>query len=324
VIIATRGSNIGMSGPAMIEGGGLGTFAPEQIGPSAVQSANGVIDILVDDEAAAVAAAKQYLAYFQGPLRDWQCADARLLRHAVPENRLRVYDVRAVMQDLVDTGSLLELRAGFGAGIVTALARIEGRAVGLLANNPHHLGGAIDVEAADKAARFMQLCNAHGLPLVALCDTPGFMVGPDIEAQAQVRHVCRMFMVASHLRVPYFTVVLRKGYGLGAQAMAAGGFDAPVFTVAWPTGEFGAMGLEGAVRLGYRKELEAVPAGAERDALFKRLVDQQYANGEAIHMAQTLEIDAVIDPADTRAWLVRGLASASRPAVDAKPFVDTW
>jgi len=324
VIIATRGSNIGMSGPAMIEGGGLGTFAPEQIGPSAVQSANGVIDILVDDEAAAVAAAKRYLSYFQGPLRDWQCADPRALRHAVPENRLRVYDVRAVMQDLVDTGSLLELRAGFGAGIVTALARIEGRAVGLLANNPHHLGGAIDVEAADKAARFMQLCNAHGLPLVALCDTPGFMVGPDIEAQAQVRHVCRMFMVASHLRVPYFTVVLRKGYGLGAQAMAAGGFDAPVFTVAWPTGEFGAMGLEGAVRLGYRKELEAVPAGAERDALFRRLVDQQYANGEAIHMAQTLEIDAVIDPADTRTWLVRGLASARRPAGDAKPFVDTW
>ncbi|MBT2321588.1 carbamoyl-phosphate synthase large subunit [Variovorax paradoxus] len=324
VIIATEASNIGMSGPAMIEGGGLGTFAPEQIGPSSVQSRNGVIDILVKDEAQAVAAAKQYLSYFQGTTSDWQCADPRALRHAVPENRLRVYDVRAAMRGVADTGSLLELRAGFGAGIVTALARIEGKPVGLLANNPHHLGGAIDVDAADKAARFMQLCNAHGLPLVALCDTPGFMVGPEIEAQAQVRHVCRMFMVASHLRVPYFAVVLRKGYGLGAQAMTAGGFDAPVFTVAWPTGEFGAMGLEGAVRLGFRKELEAAAEGAERDALFKKLVAQQYANGEAIHMAQTLEIDAVIDPADTRAWLVRGLASSTAAQRPPAPYVDTW
>jgi acetyl/propionyl-CoA carboxylase alpha subunit/acetyl-CoA carboxylase carboxyltransferase component len=324
VIIATEASNIGMSGPAMIEGGGLGSFAPEQIGPSSVQSRNGVIDILVKDEAHAVAAAKQYLSYFQGATSDWQCADPRALRHAVPENRLRVYDVRAAMRGVADTGSLLELRAGFGAGIVTVLARIEGRPVGLLANNPHHLGGAIDVEAADKAARFMQLCNAHGLPIVALCDTPGFMVGPEIEAQAQVRHVCRMFMVASHLRVPYFAVVLRKGYGLGAQAMTAGGFDAPVFTVAWPTGEFGAMGLEGAVRLGFRKELEAAAEGAERDALFKKLVAQQYANGEAIHMAQTLEIDAVIDPADTRAWLVRGLASSATARRPATAYVDTW
>ncbi|RSZ38824.1 carbamoyl-phosphate synthase large subunit [Variovorax beijingensis] len=324
VIIATRGSNIGMSGPAMIEGGGLGSFAPEQIGPSSVQSRNGVIDILVEDEAAAVAAAKQYLSYFQGPVSDWQCADPRALRHVVPENRLRVYDVRAAMRGVADTGSLLELRAGFGAGIVTALARIEGKPVGLMANNPHHLGGAIDVEAADKSARFMQLCNAHGLPIVSLCDTPGFMVGPEIEAQAQVRHVCRMFMVASHLRVPFFAVVLRKGYGLGAQAMTAGGFDAPVFTVAWPTGEFGAMGLEGAVRLGYRKELAAAAEGAERDALFKTLVAQQYANGEAIHMAQTLEIDAVIDPAETRTWLVRGLASAGRSTQAASPYVDTW
>ncbi|MDP9913700.1 acetyl/propionyl-CoA carboxylase alpha subunit [Variovorax boronicumulans] len=324
VIIATKGSNIGMSGPAMIEGGGLGTFAPEQIGPSSVQSRNGVIDILVEDEAAAVAAAKQYLSYFQGPVSDWQCADPRTLRHVVPENRLRVYDVRAAMRGVADTGSLLELRAGFGAGIVTALARIEGKPVGLMANNPHHLGGAIDMEAADKSARFMQLCNAHGLPIVSLCDTPGFMVGPEVEAQAQVRHVCRMFMVASHLRVPFFAVVLRKGYGLGAQAMTAGGFDAPVFTVAWPTGEFGAMGLEGAVRLGFRKELAAVPEGAERDALFKQLVAQQYANGEAIHMAQTLEIDAVIDPADTRTWLVRGLASATRPAEAVSAYVDTW
>ena len=177
--------------------------------------------------------------------------------------------------------------------------------------------------AADKAARFMQLCNAHGLPLVSLVDTPGFMVGPEVEQTAQVRHVSRLFVTAAHLRVPFFSVVLRKGYGLGAMGMAAGGFHAPVFTIAWPTGEFGAMGLEGAVRLGFRKELEALPEGPERDTLFQKLVAKQYANGEAMHMAATLEIDAVIDPAETRAWLARGLASARVGALGPR-FVDTW
>ncbi len=323
VIIATRGSNIGMGGPAMIEGGGLGVFKPEQIGPSRVQHANGVIDVLVENEAEAVAAARQYLSYFQGRTPQWTAPDQRTLRSVVPENRLRVYDTRAAMAGLVDEGSLLMLRTGFGAGIHTALARIEGRPVGLIANNPLHLGGAIDADAADKAARFMQLCNAHGLPLVSLVDTPGFMVGPEVEATAQVRHVSRLFVTAASLRVPYFSVVLRKGYGLGAMGMTAGGFHAPVFTVAWPTGEFGAMGLEGAVRLGFRKELEAQPEGPARDALFAELLARQYANGEAMQMATTLEIDAVIDPADTRAWLARGLASA-RVAPLAHRFVDTW
>jgi acetyl-CoA carboxylase carboxyltransferase component len=328
VIIATRASHIGMGGPAMIEGGGLGVFRPEEIGPSEVQSRNGVIDVLVDDEQEAVAAAKQYLSYFQGPREDWDCVDQAVLRDAVPENRVRAYEVRAILRALADTGSLLELRTGFGQGILTALARIEGRPVGLLANNPAHLGGAIDADAADKAARFMRLCDAHGLPLVSLVDTPGFMVGPATERQAQVRHVSRLFVTAARLAVPYFSVVLRKGYGLGAMGMTAGGFHAPVFTVAWPTGEFGAMGLEGAVRLGFRKELEAVPAGPARQALYDRLVAQQYEAGQALNMAATLEIDAVIDPADTRAWLVRGLASAARGAgtrAAGEPrFIDTW
>ena len=323
VIIATRRSNIGMGGPAMVEGGGIGVFRPDQIGPSDVQSANGVIDVLVEDEVEAVAVARRYLSYFQGAIAEWAEADATLLRSALPDNRVRVYDMRSVMRGVADTGSLLELRAGFGAGIFTALARIEGRPVGLIASNPAHLGGAIDADAADKAARFMQLCNAHGLPLVSLVDTPGFMVGPEVEAQAQVRHVSRMFVAAAHLRVPFFAVVLRKGYGLGAMAMTAGGFHAPVFTVAWPSGEFGAMGLEGAVRLGYRKELEAVPEGAQRDALYQRHVDEHYAKGKAINMAATLEIDAVIDPAETRRWLARGLASA-RIAPSTSHPVDTW
>ena len=237
--------------------------------------------------------------------------------------------MRAVMHAVADTASVLELRAGNGAGMLTALIRIEGRPLGLFANNPHHLGGAIDPDGADKAARFMQLCNAHGLPLLSLCDTPGFMVGPEVERQAQVRHACRLFVVAAHLRVPCFTVVLRKGYGLGAQAMAVGGFDAPVFTVAWPSAEFGAMGLEGAVKLGYSKELAAAPDGPDREALYAELVARQYANGSAINMATTLEIDAVIDPAETRAWLVRGLASCAAMGAGGAPeagnrFVDTW
>ncbi len=324
VVIATRGSNIGMGGPAMVEGGGLGLFTPEQIGPSSVQHGNGVIDVLVDDEAQAVAAARHYLSFFQGALKDWSAPDAALLRDAVPENRVRVYDTLRVLQGVVDTGSLLVLRRGFGAGIHTALARIEGRAIGILASNPQHLGGAIDADAADKAARFMQLCNAHGLPLVSFVDTPGFMVGPEMEARAQVRHASRLFVVAAALRVPFFSVVLRKGYGLGAMAMTAGSFHAPTFTVAWPTGEFGAMGLEGAVRLGYRKELEAVPEGPQRDALYEQLVARQYENGSAIHMAATLEIDAVIDPADTRQWLGQGLQSARVRPADGPRFLDPW
>ena len=324
VIIATAGSNIGMGGPAMVEGGGLGVFKPEQIGPSGVQHGNGVIDILVDNEAQAVAAVRHYLSCFQGAQTEWHAPPAEALRHVVPENRVRVYDTRTAMQGIADESSLLPLRTGFGVGIHTALARIAGRPVGLMANNPLHLGGAIDADAADKAARFMQLCNAHGLPIVSLVDTPGFMVGPDIEALAQVRHVSRMFVAAAHLRVPLLSVVLRKGYGLGAMAMTGGGFHETLSTVAWPTGEFGGMGLEGAVRLGYRKEVEAVPEGPEREALFEQLLAQQYENGSAINMAATLEIDAVIDPANTRQWMIAGLDSGVIATDAGVRAIDTW
>ena len=323
VVIGTRDSTIGMGGPAMIEGGGLGVFTPEEVGPSDVQHANGVIDVLVDDEAEAVAVAKQYLGYFQGTTDDAVAPDAEALRDALPENRLRVYDVRMVLSGVCDVDSVLELRSGFGPAVVTALARIDGRPVGLLANDPAHLGGAIDADASDKAARFMRLCDAHGLPIASFVDTPGFMVGPDIEAQAQVRHASRMFVAGAHLRVPLLAVVLRKGYGLGAMAMTGGSLHAPSLTIAWPTGEFGGMGLEGAVRLGYRKELEAVPEGPERDALFDSLVAASYERGTAVNMAAMLEIDGVIDPADTRDRLLRGLASA-RVAPRSSGGIDPW
>ncbi|MGH0034076.1 MAG: carboxyl transferase domain-containing protein [Myxococcota bacterium] len=327
VVIATEDSNIGMGGPAMIEGGGLGVFRPDDVGPMSVQVPNGVVDVAVEDEAAAVAAARQYLSYFQGPLADWDCRDQRILRSAIPENRLRVYDVRRVIDGLADTGSVLELRRSFGPGMVTALARIEGRPVGIVANNPVHLAGAIDSEGADKAARFMQLCDAFGLPLVFLCDTPGIMVGPESEKTALVRHAARMFVTGASLDVPFFTVILRKGYGLGAQAMAGGSFKAPFFTVAWPTGEFGGMGLEGAVKLGYRKELAAIEDPAERRALFQEMVDRMYAHGKAVNTASHFEIDDVIDPADTRRWITGALRSVPptpRGGGRKRPCIDTW
>ncbi len=309
VVIATKRSNIGMGGPAMIEGGGLGVFEPEQIGPSGSQYANGVIDVLVDDDAEAVAAAKKYLGFFQGSIDHWEQADQGLLRNAIPENRLRVYDVRQVIDILVDAGSALELTAGFGAGMVTTLARIEGRPLGVIANNPMHLGGAIDGDGADKASRFMKLCSTFGVPLLFLCDTPGFMVGPAAEETGLVKRAAKLFTVGASLDVPFCTVVLRKGYGLGAQSMAGGSFKAPSFTIAWPTGEFGGMGLEGAVKLGFRKELAAIADPAERETMFEQMVAKLYERGRATNMAEHFEIDAVIDPADTRRWistLVRG------------------
>ncbi|WP_326544249.1 acetyl-CoA carboxylase family protein [Pseudorhodoferax sp.] len=325
VIIADRSVNIGMAGPAMIEGGGLGIYKPEDVGPAHVQYANGVIDVLVDNEAEAVQAAKHYLSMFQGPLKQWSAPDALQLRQVVPENRLRVYDTRRAIEGIADSGSVLMLRGGFGLGIHTALARVEGQPVGIMANNPHHLGGAIDADAADKAARFMQLCDAHGLPIVSLIDTPGFMVGPEVEAQAQVRHVSRMFLVAAKLRVALLAVTLRKGYGLGAMAMAGGGFRSASFTISWPTGEFGPMGLEGAITLGFKKELEAVPDGPERRALYDSLVAKAYERGHAISTAAAVEIDAVIDPAQTRQWIAKGIASAKLRGLRARRgFVDAW
>ncbi|MDO8288241.1 MAG: carboxyl transferase domain-containing protein [Parvibaculum sp.] len=327
VIIATRNSNIGMGGPAMIEGGGLGVFTPEEVGPISVQAPNGVIDILVEDEMEAVAAAKKYLSYFQGDLKEWTAGDQRVLRHAIPENRLRIYDIRAVIDALCDTGSVLELRRDFGHGMVTAFVRIEGRPMGLIANNPAHLAGAIDGDAADKASRFMQLCDAFGIPILSLCDTPGFMVGPDAEKTALVRRVSRMFVTAGSMTVPMFTVVLRKGYGLGAQGMAGGSFHAPFFIISWPTGEFGGMGLEGAVRLGYRKEMEAIKDPVEQKKYFDERVARSYEHGKAINMASFLEIDQVIDPIETRRWISRGLKSVPAPDMSKgkrRNFVDTW
>ncbi|MYT75498.1 MULTISPECIES: carboxyl transferase domain-containing protein [unclassified Streptomyces] len=307
VVIATPEANIGMGGPAMIEGGGLGVYRPEEIGPLSVQVPNGVVDLPVADEAEAVRAARAYLSYVQGAQVDWEAPDQRMLRHAVPENRRRAYDIRAAIDGLADTGSVLELRRGFGAGIITALVRVEGRPLGLIANNPAHLGGAIDRDAADKAARFLRQCEASGLPVLSLCDTPGFMVGPDAERTATVRQFADLFVAGARLTVPLVCLVLRKAYGLGAMAMMGGSTQAPVATAAWPSGEFGGMGLEGAVRLGYRRELAAIADPAERERAFEARVAELYEHGRAVNAAAALEIDTVIDPERSRSWLLSAL-----------------
>ncbi len=326
VVIALEGSNIGMGGPAMIEGGGLGVFSPKEIGPLTVQSANGVVDLIARDDTHAVELAKKYLAFFQGSTESFACPDQEQLRSVIPLNRVKSYDVRSVIEILFDVDSVLELRSSFGLGMITALARVNGKPIGVIANNPHHLAGAIDSDGADKAARFMQLCDAFNIPIVTLVDTPGMMVGPEIEETALVRHCSRLFVTGVNITVPVISIVLRKSYGLGAQAMMAGSTKAPLACVAWPTGEFGGMGLEGAVRLGYRKELEAITDPVEREETFQKMVNRMYENGKALSVATHFEIDDVIDPAESRTWISAILESVliSPRSGKKRPNIDTW
>jgi len=327
VIIATKDSTIGMGGPAMIEGGGLGIFRPEEIGPVSIQEPNGVIDIVAEDEADAVRIARQYLSYFQGALADWTAPDQRRLRNVIPENRLRVYDIRELIGILADENSVLEIRPKFGQTMVTALIRIEGRPVGVMANNPKVLGGAIDSDGSDKAARFLQVCEAYDIPVLSLSDTPGMMVGPEIEKTALVRHCSRLFIIGANLTVPLLSVILRKSYGLGAIAMTGGSYQASMFAVSWPTGEFGGMGLEGSVKLGYRNELAAIADPAERRVRFDEMVARAYAAGKALNRATTYGIDDVIDPADTRAWVMGALRAMPPPVPRAEKklrWIDAW
>jgi len=327
VIIATADSNIGMGGPAMIEGGGLGVFAPEDIGGMDVQIPNGVVDIAVEDEQEAIEVAKQYLSYFQGRLQEWEAHDQRKMRRIVPENRLRVYNIRDVIETIADVGSVLEIKKDFGHTMVTSFIRVEGHPVGVVANNPAHIGGAIDSDGADKGARFMQICDAFDIPVLFLCDTPGIMVGPEVEKTALVRHANRMFLVGANLDVPFFTIIIRKAYGLGAIAMGGGNFTQPLYSVAWPTGEFHGMGIEGSVKLGYRKELAAIEDPEERLEAYEERVAQAYEDGKALNRASLFGIDDAIDPADSRRWLA-GLLKSLPPTPPRegkkRAYIDAW
>jgi len=309
LVIATNDSNIGMAGPAMIEGGGLGSVLPTDIGPIETHTRNGVVDIAVAGEEEATAVARDVLSMTQGNRKNWDAPDARVAREAVPANRKQVYDMHDVLAGIVDVDSLIELRPEWFPGMITAFARVEGRPLAIIANNPLHLSGAIDHGAATKSADMMQLCERWSLPILFVCDTPGFMVGPDSDAEGLPRSAGALFRIGGNLTVPFATVITRKGYGLGAQAMAGGGFKEPLFTVSWPTGEFGPMGLEGAVQLGFSRELADATEGPEREALYQSLVDSMYEHGKAVNVASHFEIDDAIDPADTRRWISRLLLS---------------
>ena len=313
LIVATESSSLGMGGPAMIEGGGLGKVDPDDVGPAAMQAANGVVDLLVADEAAAVAATKRLLGYFQGPTAPGAAPDQALLRDAIPERRRRAYAVSPIVERLADEGSATFLRERFAPEMVTALVRIEGRPLGVIANDTRHVAGAITSDASEKAARFLQLCDAFGLPVVSLVDTPGFMVGTEAEETGLVRHASRLLVAGAALRVPLVAVILRRGYGLGAQAMTGGSMHEPLLTVAWPGAHLGPMGLEGAVKLALRKELEAIADEAEREQRVRDLTATAEENAKALNAAALFEIDDVIDPAETRAVIVSTLAAA-RPA----------
>ena len=327
ITIATRTSWIGMAGPAMIEGGGLGKFAPTDIGPMDMQEKNGVVDIVADDEAHATALAKEVLGYFQGPVKQWQAADQAFLRDALPEDRRFGYNVRRIIECIADQDSFTELRRVYGRSIITGFIRIEGKPLGLICSDCQQMGGAIDSVASEKAARFLQLCDAFDLPVLSLTDTPGYMVGVNSEREGAVRKMSRLLVSGASITVPLVNIILRKAYGLGAIAMAGGSFVKPVYTAAWPTGEFGAMGLEGAVTLGYRKELDAVEDPAEREALFNKLLQRLYELGKATESAAALEIDAVIDPVNTRKVVLQALAAATnnyRNRPQRRNMVDTW
>ncbi|MYB23130.1 MAG: ATP-grasp domain-containing protein [Chloroflexi bacterium] len=327
IIVATEGSNIAMGGPAVIEGGGLGLFLPEELGPMSQQVPNGVVDIFVKDEEEAMAAVKRYLSYFQGRLKEWSVPDQRLLRHVIPENRLRTYDVRKVIELLADHDSVLELRPEFGIGVVTALIRIEGRSVGVIANNNMHLGGAVDSDGSDKLARFAQICDCWNIPVLTLVDTPGMMVGPEVEKTALVRHCHRVFVSLANLTTPKMTITLRKCYGLGGLAMLAGSTEAGLFNVGWPTSEYGGMNLEAGVKLGARAQLEQIEDLEERTRVYEEMVADAYERGNAVNAATVLESDDVIDPAETRQWILRLLDAVpnSEPIREGRrPYIDSW
>jgi acetyl-CoA carboxylase carboxyltransferase component len=328
LIVATADVSIGMGGPAMIAGGGLGQVEADEIGPAAVQADNGVLDVVVADEAEAVAVTKRLLGYFAGAVATPAASDApdqTRLRTLVPERERRAYNVGAIIETLADIGSVTYLRERFAPEIVTALVRIEGRPCGVIANNTMHMAGAITSDGADKAARFLQLCDAFELPVLSLVDTPGMMVGPEAERTGLVRHTPRLLVAGAALRVPFVAVILRRGYGLGAQAMTGGSLHEPLLTVAWPSAHLGPMGLEGAVRLALRRELEEISDEAERERRVRELTAQAQDKAKALNAAALFELDDVIDPADTRRLVADTFAAAAaRPAPPRRPFLDTW
>jgi methylmalonyl-CoA carboxyltransferase 12S subunit len=325
LLVATRDATMGVAGPAMLAAGGLGEHAAADIGPAGVLADHGVIDVLTSGEAEAVAVTRKLVGYFQGALPAGTAPSQAALRTVIPSER-RAFDVRPVVTTLADEDSVTFLRETFAPELVTALGRIAGRPVGFLANQTLHKAGSLTAEGSDKGARFLQLCDSYGLPVVSLVDTPGYLGGPAAERAGILRHGSRMLVAGARLQVPLIGVVLRRGYGLGAQAMLGGSTRQPLLTLAWPAAHMGPMGLEGAVRLAMRKELAAMDSEAERRARIRELTAAYREHVTVLNAARAFEIDDVIDPAETRGLIAAALAAAAGRDgfTGSGRIVDTW
>lgn len=325
VLIATEQAVMGMAGPALVQQALGFTPTPEEIGPAQVHVEAGAADALVKDDAAAAALARKAIGYFFGPAPPGRAPDAAKLREIVPADPMQGYNVRRVLDHLCDVDSILELRPRFGGAAVTALARIEGIPVGIVASQPTYLGGAIDSPTSDKIARFIQMCDAHDIPIVLLVDTPGLMVGPAVEKTALVRHSARILVALANATVPFLTVVMRKAYGLGYYVLGSKALS-PALLLAWPTAEFGGMGLEGAAAIIWKKDFEAIADGDARKRALREKTEYLMRMNTALEVGGRFEYDDVIDPADTRAMLAKTLRALPRPAPRAgrKRVIDSW
>ena len=325
IIIATRKASLGMAGPPLVEAALGLKLTPEELGPAEMHESVGAVDLLVEDEAEAAAVAARYLSYFRGPAAPGEAPDTARLRDVVPENRRRAYDVRKVIEGIADLGSVLELRPRFGRAAVTSLVKVGGRPMGVLANQPMYLAGAMDSPACDKLARFISLCDAYDVPMLYLCDTPGLMAGPESEATALVRHSSRILTAAANCTTPFVTVTLRKAYGLGFYMMGSLPLH-PSLYVGWPTVEFGAMGFEGAAKIVHREELAAIDDPEARRARELEIAEGMRRDNTAMARAERFEFDDIIDPADTRDVVLKFLNSLPPPAPRnaRKHTIDNW
>jgi acetyl-CoA carboxylase carboxyltransferase component len=315
-------SHMALGGPPLVKAVVGEDISAEELGGSKVHTEiSGVADLEVADDAECIDVIKEYLGYFPGsnleqpPVASCDDPADRMdpaLLSIVPDSARRAYDMKKVVAAIVDGGRLFEIKPGWAKNLITCLARLGGRPVGIVANQPLVLGGALDVDAADKAARFIMLCDAFHLPLVFLQDVPGFMVGSKVERQGIIRHGAKMLYAVSEATVPKVTVVVRKAYGAGYFVMCGKAYE-PDLIVAWPTAEISVMGPEGGTNIIFRKEIAAASdpdaERARRIEEFRKLINPYIAAGGAL-------IDDVIDPRETRPVLIRALEMAATKKVD--------
>ena len=313
-VVGTRNAVIGMAGPPLVETALGERLTPEEIGAIGIHAVSGAAEAVAEDEQHLTDLISAYLSYFEGRLQPMDpLVPPTAMRSIVPADPRTPYDVREVISGLCDLGELLELRAEFAPNIVTTLGRVDGWPAGFVASQPLVLAGAIDAPAADKISRFVKLCDAFGLPIVFLVDSPGFLVGPAAERSALMRHSTRVLHALTHAQVPAFTVTLRKSYGLAHFAMGGRPLGASM-VVAWPTAEYGAMGPEGAAKvLGG----DGIDAEREHSTALRR-------KGASLTMAEIFAIDDMIDPAETRGTLADWLAAVMPTTKPSHRPIEPW